>query len=58
LKNIIKEARILIRDNRGIDYTLDQAVEDIKEALKDLEDVTKNMIIANCLKMCRKWEEN
>ncbi len=31
----------LIRDNRGINYTLDQAIEDIKESLKDLEDVAK-----------------
>ena len=31
----------LIRDNRGINYTLDQAIEDIKEALNDLEDVAK-----------------
>ena len=31
----------LIRDNRGINYTLDQAIEDIKESLNDLEDVAK-----------------
>ncbi len=31
----------LIRDNKGINYTLDQAIEDIKESLKDLEDVAK-----------------
>ena len=31
----------LIRDNRGINYTLDQAIEDIKESLKNLEDVAK-----------------
>ncbi len=31
----------LIRDNRGLNYTLDQAIEDIKESLKDLEDVAK-----------------
>lgn len=31
----------LIRDNRGIDYTLDQAIEEIKESLKDLDDVAK-----------------
>lgn len=31
----------LIRDNRGINYTLDQAVEDIKKSLKDLDDVAK-----------------
>ena len=31
----------LIKDNRGLNYTLDQAIEDIKESLKDLEDVAK-----------------
>ncbi len=31
----------LIRDNKGINYTLDQAIEDIKESLKNLEDVAK-----------------
>ena len=31
----------LIRDNRGINYTLDQAIEDNKESLNDLEDVAK-----------------
>lgn len=31
----------LVRDNRGLDYTLDQAVEEIKEEIKDLEDIAK-----------------
>lgn len=31
----------LIRDNRGINYTLDNAIEDINKSLEDLEDVTK-----------------
>ena len=31
----------LIRDNRGIDYTLDQAIEDINKSLEDLKDVAK-----------------
>lgn len=31
----------LIRDNRGLNYTLDQAIDEINQALKDLEPVTK-----------------
>lgn len=31
----------LIRDNRRIDYTLDQTIEEINQALKDLESVAK-----------------
>ncbi len=31
----------LIRDNRGIDYSLDDAIKDINKALEDLKDVTK-----------------
>ncbi len=31
----------LIRDNRGLDYTLDQAIEEIKEEVKELEDVAR-----------------
>lgn len=31
----------LVRDNRGLDYTLDQAIEEIKEEIEDLEDVAK-----------------
>lgn len=31
----------LIRDNRGINYTLDQAIEEINQAVKELEDVAK-----------------
>lgn len=31
----------LIKDNRGLDYTLDQAIEEINQALKDLEPVAK-----------------
>lgn len=31
----------LIRDNRGINYTLNEAIEDINKALEDLKDVAK-----------------
>ncbi len=31
----------LIRDNRGINYSLDDAIKDINKALEDLKDVTK-----------------
>ena len=31
----------LIRDNRGIDYSLDDAIKDINKALEDLKDITK-----------------
>ncbi len=31
----------LIRDNRGLNYTLDQAIDEIKEEVKELEDVAK-----------------
>ena len=31
----------LIRDNKGINYTLDEAVNDIKESLEELEKVAK-----------------
>ena len=31
----------LIRDNRVIDYSLDDAIKDINKTLEDLRDVTK-----------------
>lgn len=31
----------LIRDNRGIDYTLDEAIEEIKKEIEELEKVVK-----------------
>ena len=31
----------LIRDNRGINYTLDNAIEDINKSLEELKDVVK-----------------
>lgn len=31
----------LIRDNKGINYSLDDAIKDINKALEDLKDVTK-----------------
>lgn len=31
----------LLRDNRGLNYTLDQAIDEIKEEVKELEDVAK-----------------
>lgn len=31
----------LLRDNRGLDYTLDQAIDEIKEEVKELEGVAK-----------------
>lgn len=33
--------KLLLRDNRGLNYTLDQAIEEIKEEVKELEDVAK-----------------
>ena len=31
----------MIRDNKGIDYTLDQAIEEINKAVEELKDVAK-----------------
>jgi len=31
----------LIRDNRSLDYTLNQVIEEIKEEVKELEDVAR-----------------
>ncbi len=31
----------LITGNRGIDYSLDDAIKDINKALEDLKDITK-----------------
>ena len=38
---IITHKLELIRDNRGINYTLDNAIEDINKSLEELKDVVK-----------------
>lgn len=32
---------VLIRDNRGLNYTLDQAIDEVREEVKELEGVAK-----------------
>ena len=40
-KEITLKTLIVIRDNRGINYTLDNAIEDINKSLEELKDVAK-----------------